>query len=38
MSQIYHCNPCNVDFPDKDTAMQHRDGTGHELELIDKKG
>jgi len=37
MDQIYHCNQCNVDFPDKQTAIDHRDGTGHTLDVITKE-
>jgi hypothetical protein len=31
MDEIYRCNTCKVDFPDKETAIKHREGTGHEL-------
>ena len=31
MDQTYRCNQCNVDFPDKQIATDHRNGTGHIL-------
>jgi len=34
MNESYHCNPCNLDFPDKETATEHRDATGHELNIV----
>jgi hypothetical protein len=34
MNESYHCNPCNQDFPDKETATEHRDATGHELNIV----
>ena len=34
MDQIYHCNDCNVNFPDKEIAIEHRNGTGHVLNVI----
>ena len=34
MDQAYHCNECNVDFPDKQIATEDRNGTGHILNMI----
>jgi hypothetical protein len=34
MNQTYQCNQCNVDFPDKYLATEHRNGTGHSLTVI----
>jgi hypothetical protein len=34
MNETYHCNPSNVDFPDKHTAIEHMDATGHVLNVI----
>ena len=31
MDQTYHCNECNVDFPDKQIVTEHRNGIGHIL-------
>jgi hypothetical protein len=31
MDQTYRCDRCNVDFPDKQIAAEHRNGTGHIL-------
>jgi len=33
---VFHCNQCDKDFPDKETATEHRDGTGHELSVLKK--
>ena len=37
MDQVYHCNECNVNFPDKDIAMEHRNGTGHVLSVFNRE-
>jgi hypothetical protein len=34
MDQAYHCNECNVDFHDKRIATEHRNSTGHILNVI----
>jgi hypothetical protein len=34
MKESYRCNPCNQDFPDKETAIEHRNATGHELNIV----
>jgi hypothetical protein len=31
MDQTYRCNQCDIDFPDKQIATGHRNGTGHIL-------
>jgi len=38
MDQSYQCNECKVTFSDKQIATEHRNGTGHTLNvLIDEK-
>ena len=37
MDKIYRCNECNVSFPDKQIATEHRNGTGHILNVITDK-
>jgi hypothetical protein len=34
MDQIYQCNECEVTFQDKQIATEHRNGTGHTLNVI----
>jgi hypothetical protein len=34
MKESYRCNPCNLEFSDKETAIEHRNATGHELNLV----
>jgi hypothetical protein len=37
MDQTYRCNQCNVDFPDKLIATEHRNGKGYILNMITKE-
>jgi len=37
MDETYRCDECNVDFPDKQIAIEHRNGTGHVLNVTTKK-
>jgi len=34
MDQNYQCNECKVTFTDKQIATEHRNGTGHTLNVI----
>jgi hypothetical protein len=34
MDQTYQCSECKVTFPDKHIATEHRNGTGHTLNVI----
>jgi hypothetical protein len=31
MKESYHCSPCDKEFVDKETAMEHKRLTGHEV-------
>jgi hypothetical protein len=33
MKQSYRCIVCDNEFPNKETAVEHRDATGHELSV-----
>lgn len=34
MHNSYKCDKCNNQFPDKETATEHRNATGHPLSLV----
>ena len=34
MYTAYKCDKCNNQFPDKETATEHRNATGHPLSMV----
>jgi hypothetical protein len=34
MGYAYKCDKCNNQFPDKETATEHRNATGHPLSTV----
>ena len=37
MDSAYKCDKCNSQFPDKQTATEHRNATGHPLSTGDTR-